>query len=166
MMNQYPNKYTKGPGGAVNPVAHAAAERVRNILLILLLATVVVLGIVGGRAISFRNKCEPTYVARMQMECDEALGNMNSLSRNGGYKAMAILGKIRSNIRAMEAINEVANTVSGDGYLVEPKVFTNLYSIIDIYNNNTEQVGGDRESETNLRTALTNLQILLDDLAE
>lgn len=166
MMNQYPNKYTKGPGGAVNPATHAAAERVRNILLILLVVAVVVLGVVGGRAISFRNKCEPTYVSRMQMECDEALSSMNSLSRNGGYKAMAILGKIRSNIRAMEAINEVSNTVSGDGYLVEPKVFTNLYEIIDVYSSNTEQVGGDRESETNLRTALTDLQSMLKKLAE
>lgn len=166
MMNQYPNKYTKGPGGNVNPATHAAAERVRNILLILLVVAVVVLGVMGGRAISFRNKCEPTYVSRMQMECDEALSSMNSLSRNGGYKAMAILGKIRSNIRAMEAINEVANTVSGDGYLVEPKVFTNLYEIIDVYSSNTEQVGGDRESETNLRTALTDLQSMLKKLAE
>lgn len=166
MMNQYPNKYTKGPGGAVNPAAHAAAERVRNILLIVLLVALVAVGIVGGKAISFRSKCEPTYVSRMQMECEEALSSMNSLSRNGGYRAMAILGKIRSNIRAMEAINEVSSTVSGDGYLVEPKVFTNLYEIIDIYSSNTEQVGGDRESETNLRTALTELQGDLEKLAE
>lgn len=164
MMNQYPNKYMKGPGGAVNPAAHAAAERVRNILLILLVAAVVVLGIVGGKAISFRSKCEPTYIAQMQMECDEAIGNLNSL-RQGGIKAVANMGKIRGNIQAIEVLNEVCNTVSGDGFLVEPKVFTNLYSIIDVYNSNMGQ-GGDLESETKLRAALNDLQTILDQLTD
>lgn len=166
MMNQYPNKYTRGLGGDVNPAAHAAAERVRNILLILLVAAVVVLGIVGGRAISFRNKCEPTYIAQMQMECDEAIGNLNSL-RQGGIKAVANIGKIRGNIQAIEVINEVCNTVSGDGYLVEPKVFANLYDIIDAYNSDMAE-GGMLASanENELRNSLNDLQVILEQLSD
>lgn len=166
MMNQYPNKYTKGPGGAVNPAAHAAAERVRNILLILLVAAVVVLGIVGGKAISFRSKCEPTFIAQMKMECDEAISSVKAL-RQRGITGVANIGKIRGNIQAIEALNEVNYTVSANGYLVEPKVFANLYGIIDAYNSDMAE-GGMLAStnENNLRNALNDLQVILEQLPD
>lgn len=164
MMNRWTNKYSYGPGGVANTPARVLGGKLRSVLLVLLVAAVVVLGVVGGRAIVYQSRCEPTFVHRMQTECKEAINVLPSLSRSRGGSAddAANLGKVRSNIRAMEAINEVSNTVAGgNGYLVPTATFTELYTIINSYYSNLklgQEIVADWDK---LDTALTNLSTLL-----
>lgn len=139
IMNRWTNKYSYGPGGGANAPARVAGGRLRMVLLVTLTIAVLVLGVVGGSAIAYRGKCDPTFIYTMQEECDEASGAMPGLSRSRGGNSgdYATLSRIRSCVSSIEAINEIRNTLEGgNGYYVEPAVFTNIYSIINSYYSN------------------------------
>ena len=155
------NRYSRGVGGVVTAPSRSA--RWMPALLAVLLTAVVLLAIFGGRAIVYQGKSETTFVNRMLTECDEAISATSSLSRSGGSESAAILGRIRANIRAIDAINEVRNTISGSGYFVPPYVFTELYGVIDSYSNNLKLGNVTIENLTDLSNGLTSLR---DTLAE
>lgn len=135
-MNRWTNKYSYGPGGAANTPVRLFAGRMRTVLLVLLTIAVVLLAIFGGSAIAYRNKCDPTFIQTMQTECEESISAATTLSQSVGGKDYdnVILSRIRAHISAIETINELRGTFEGgEGYFVEPAVFTNLYRIIDDY---------------------------------
>ena len=139
MMNRWTNKYSYGPGSAAGTPARVLGGRLRSVVLAVLLVAVIVLGVVGGQAIAYRSKCEPAFVYRMQTECKEALSSLKGLSRStgGNSEDQATLGRIRANIHAIDAINEINNTIEGGrGYYVDAAVFTQLYDIINSYHSN------------------------------
>lgn len=165
MMNRWTNKYSYGPGGSAGSPARILGGRMRSALLMVLAVAVVVLGIFGGQAMIYQSKCEPTFISRMLTECDGAVSATNSLSRSGGSESAAILGRIRSNIHAIDAINEVNNSIEGgNGYFVPTAVFTELYGIIDSYSNNLKLGNTTIEDQNNLVNALANLSTLLTEL--
>jgi len=165
MMNRWTNKYSYGPGGVRNTPARVFGGRMRCVLLVVLLVAVVVLGIWGGQAIVYRSRCETTFVNRMLTECDSAMTSTHSLSRSGGAESAAILGKIRANIRAVDVINEINNTVhGGNGYYVPTTVFTQLYGVIDSYSNNLKLGNTTIEDLNNLTNRLTELSTMLSEL--
>ncbi len=165
MMNRWTNKYSYAPGGGVGSPARMLGGRLRSVLLIVLAVAVVLLGIFGGQAMVYRSKCEPTFISRMLTECDGAVSATHSLSRSGGSESAAILGRIRSNIHAIDAINEVNNTLEGgNGYFVPTAVFTELYGIIDSYSNNLKLGSTTIEDQNNLVNALSNLSTMLTEL--
>lgn len=165
MMNRWTNKYSYGPTGVANTPARALGGRLRSVLLVVLLVAVVVLGVWGGQAIVYQSRCEPTFVSNMLTECDSAITTANTLSRSGGAESAAILGRIRANIRAIDVINEVNNSIEGgNGYFVPTAVFTELYGIIDSYSNNLKLGNVTIEDQNNLVNALANLGALLDTL--
>ena len=121
------------------------------------LAAVILLAIFGGRAISFETETRSTFVHRMQTECNSALNLSSSLSRTAGSSSSAILGRIRSHVYAMDAINQLNAGMEGK-YLVNNDLFTSLYAMLDDYSDKliTGMVTG--EVQTNLTAALTGLQ--------
>lgn len=136
MINQWSDKYSHGRAGSAVP-GKAPKGRYMGPVLVILVMALLVLGIFGGRAIAYQATSEKTFISRMLTECDEALDSVKSLSRSGGSESAAILGKIRANIHAVDAINAVSNSITGGGgYYVEPVVFTRLYGVIDSYSNN------------------------------
>ncbi len=162
MMDKWSNRYVHGQPGA-RPREHVLAERIRNIALILLTVALLGVGIAGGQAIAFRSRCHDTFLYRMQTECSSALSQANSLSRSGGSESSAMLGRIRANIRAIDAINEMNSSLTG-GYFVPMATFTELYGIIDSYNNSLKNAVVTIEHQTNLVNALTALQTALSEL--
>ncbi len=162
MMDKWSNRYAHGQPG-VRSREHALADRIRNIALILLTVALLGVGIAGGQAIAYRSRCHDAFVYRMQTECGAALSQANSLSRSGGADSAAILGKIRANIRAMEAVNEMNGNLAG-GYFVPVSTFTELYAIIDSYNISLKNAVVTLEHQTNLVNALTGLQTQLSGL--
>ena len=132
-------------------------NRVRNALILVLLAAVILLAVFGGRAISFEAETRSTFIQRMQTECNDAVSLTTALSRTAGASSSATLGKIRSHVYAMDAINQL-NVGLGGNYLISNDIFTSLYAIIDDYSNRliTGMVTGD--SQTALANALTTLQ--------
>lgn len=165
MMNRWTNKYSYGPGGAAHSPARVLGGRIRSVLLVVLLIAVVVLGVLGGRAMIYSSRCEPAFIHRMTTECNEATASTKVLSRSGGADSQAVLGKIRANIRAIDAINEINNSIEGgDGYFVPTATFTNLYAIIDSYMNNLKLGNATIENQNNLVGALADLTLLLEAL--
>ncbi len=162
MMDQWSNRYAHGRDGARSP-EHAMADRIRNIALILLTVALLGVGIAGGQAIAFRSSCHDTFIHKMQTECGAALSQANTLSRNGGSESAAILGKIRANIRTVDSINDMNNTLYG-AYFVPTTTFTDMYAIIDSYSNKLKNGVTTIEEQTNLVSTLTALQTMLGEL--
>lgn len=164
MMNRWSNKYSQDRGGSGRMPVRLVGGKVMTSLLAAMLVVLVLLGIFGGRAIIYRSRSEQTFVNRMLTECDDAISATGALSRSGGSESAAILGKIRASIHAVDAINEVANTVKGGGgYYVSPVMFTELYGIIDAYSNNLKL--GNVTIE-NLNNLVNSLEVLRGQLAE
>lgn len=157
------SRYSRGAAGSIVTIP-SRSSRWAPVVLGALLVLVVLLGFFGGRALVYQGRSEMTFINRMLTECDEALSATGSLSRSGGAESAAILGRIRGNIRAVDAINEVRNTISGRGYYVEPYVFTDLYSVIDSYSNNLKLGNVTIEDLTNLNNKLASLREVLAEL--
>ena len=141
-----------------NSIAGKLYRLILNIFLpMVLLAAVILLAVFGGRAISFEAETRSTFIQRMQTECNDAVSLTTALSRTAGASSSATLGKIRSHVYAMDAINQL-NVGLGGNYLISNDIFTSLYAIIDDYSNRliTGMVTGD--SQTALANALTTLQ--------
>ena len=149
--------YMSRKGSSMQPSGNSLLNRVRNALILVLLAAVILLAIFGGRAISFVTETRSTFVHRMQTECNDAVSLVTALSRTAGASSSATLGKIRSHVYAMDTINQLNVGLGGD-YLISNDTFTSLYAIIDDYFNRliTGVVTGD--SQTALANALTSLQ--------
>lgn len=149
--------YMSRKGGSMQSGSNTLLNRVRNALILVLLAAVILLAVFGGRAISFEAETRSTFIQRMQTECNDAVSLTTALSRTAGASSSATLGKIRSHVYAMDAINQL-NVGLGGNYLISNDIFTSLYAIIDDYSNRliTGMVTGD--SQTALANALTTLQ--------
>lgn len=158
----WPGRYSGGKGGML--ISRDVLPRWAAGLLAVLLVAVVLLAAFGVPAIMYRTRSEETFVNRMVTECGDALALANSLSRSGGAESSAILGRIRSDIHAIDAVNEMRNTLTGGGYYVPPHVFTNLYGIIDSYSNNLKLGNVTMQNLTELVTALEALQLTLAEL--
>ncbi len=151
-------------GGAGNMMsARVGGRRWLGPAFVVALILLVCVGFFGGKAMLYQQQSEETFVNRMLTECNDALGQANSLSRSGGSDSSATLGRIRSSIRAAEVLNEVHNTIAG-GYFIAPQTFTNLYAIIDSYTNNLKLGNVTMQDLTNLVSGLENLRTMLLEL--
>ena len=158
-------RYTSRAEGMQPSASPRMKERIRNILLLVLVAACVLLSVFGGRAISFQNDAHTTFIRRMQTECNDAISLTASLSRTAGANSAATLGRIRSHVYAMDTINQLNVGLRGaGGYLVDNDVFTQLYSVLDVYSDKliTGMQTGDLQTE--LTTALNNLALLVGGL--
>ncbi len=146
-------------GSAVpQTAAGVMRERIRTVLILFLAAAVIVLGVAGGQAMSYRAEARETFVGMIQAECDDALTLTNSLSRTAGASSSGILGRIRSHVHAMDTLNQInVSLEGGDSYMVPPVVFTELYNLIDNYTDKlrTGMITGDLQTE--LLTKLSEL---------
>ena len=149
-------RYTSRSGG-MRSEGKVMKERIRTGVMIVLVIAVIVLAVLGGRAMSYQAEAHTTFVHRIQTECNSALNLSGSLSRTAGSSSSAILGRIRSHVYAMDAINQLNASMEGS-YLVNNDLFTSLYAMLDDYSDKliTGMVTG--ELQTNLTAALTSLQ--------
>ena len=100
-MERWENRYAHSRNGGNRGMEHSRAERVRSIVIILLVVALAGVGILGWQAIAFRGDCEKGIKARALTECGAAVSQVNTLSRSGGSETSAVLGKIRANINAI-----------------------------------------------------------------
>lgn len=159
-MERWENRYAHSRGGAMHGADHSRFDRIRSALLILLTVALLGVGIAGGQAIGFRAKAGDTLVARMVTECNEAVNQVNTLSRYGGSDSAVLVGKIRASIHAMDVCNELYASYYGS-QVVHQGVFTGLYNTIDSYMAKLKNGTTTMEEQTNLLGDLTALQDLL-----
>ena len=132
-------------------------NRLKNVLILLLLAAVVALAVTGIPAILGREDQRAVLVQRIQSECDEALRQTTALSRNAGSDSAAILARIRSNVYSIRTVNSLS-AASGYGLLLGENQLTTLQNLIDRYLSYLTTGMDTGEYQTNLQTALTALQ--------
>lgn len=135
-------------------------ERIRNILILVLVLVIVGLVVYGGQALAYRSEARNLFAATLQTECNEALSLSNSLSRTAGANSSATLGRIRSNLHAMETVNRFHQNLDGRAFLPD-ETFSNLYTILDNYSSRllTGMNTGDLQGE--LQAALEALQAVV-----
>ena len=153
-------RYTTRAGGGMQVSGNSLANRVRNIITLVLLIAVIVLAIAGGRAMGYQSESRATYVRRLQTECNDALALTPALSRTAGASSAATLSRIRSYVYAMDTINQLHMGLEGK-YLVSTDEFSVLYNIIDDYYNRliTGMVTSDQQTE--LTNKLNNMVYML-----
>ena len=154
--------YTDKSNEVLQTGAGLMRERVRNILIAVLIAGIAALGIIGGRAMAYQTEARSLFVATMQTECNEALSLSNSLSRTAGASSSATLGRIRANLHAMETANRYHLMLDGRAYLSD-ETFSALYTLLDNYSSRllTGMNTGDLQGD--LQAALEELRAKADE---
>ncbi|MDO4484838.1 MAG: hypothetical protein Q4C54_10585 [Clostridia bacterium] len=140
-------------------------ERIKTVVIILLLAALVVLGTVSIPGMRYKQEANELFVHRIQVECGEALNYSTGLSRTAGASTSSILANIRSRVYAMETINALSVGMDGAaGYIIQEEWFRTLYDILDQYNNRivTGMTTGDQA--TSLQNSLQMLYNQLEQL--
>ncbi len=141
-----------------NTGAPGMKERAKTLLIIILLAAIVAGLIVGVPAVKFKSEAKDLYLARIQLECSNALDLSSSLSRTAGTSSTTTLSRIRSCVYAMETINSLSVGMDGtSGYIISEDWFTNLYNIIDSYASQLMTGMNTSEQQTSLYNALQTL---------
>ncbi len=157
-MERWENRYTHGPGRTAD---HSRADRIKNIVIILLAVALVGVGIAGFQAIAFKGQSRDLIVARAMTECSAAVNSANTLSRSGGSDTAGMLGKIRANVNAMDVLSEMHQSLFGRE-LAPQASFSQLYTVIDSYSAKLRNGTATIEELTNLSDGLLNLQTMLN----
>lgn len=159
-MERWETRYANGRSGGGRTAEHSRMERIKNIVIILLIVAVVGVGIAGGQAMNFRGKAQDLMIARASTECSEAVGHVNSMSRSGGSDTAGVLGKIRANVNAIDVLSGICQSLYGQE-LAPRATFDQLYGIIDSYSGKLRNGTSTIEELTNLADGLANLQLLI-----
>lgn len=132
-MDKYAKKYAAGKEG-LRGMEMSRQERMRKAALVVVsILLVVSLALLVMTRVDLNSRRD-IEVMTMQKECDSAIEQAKSLSSNAATQSDGILSKIRANVHAIDAINQMKMTRDGlsDAYLPQATL-TNLYSIIDGY---------------------------------
>ncbi len=140
-------------------------NRVKNILILLLLAALIALAVISLPALRSRTSQRDYYVQRINTEISEAIRQATSLSRSAGADSSAILARIRSNIYAIRVINELSVGMEGaEGRLLQEETLSLLQSSIDNYLAFLTTGMDTGEYQTNLQNSLNSLQVTINAL--
>lgn len=161
-MERWENRYANGRSGGRRTNEPSRNERMLFIALILLAVVALGVGIVGGQAIADRSKAKELMVTRAITECSDAVNQVNNLSRSGGSDTAGALGKIRANIKAVDTMSALRQSLYG-GALAPQSTFTELYGIIDSYSAKLKNGSATIDDLTRLGEVLTGLQQLLQE---
>ncbi len=155
-------RYSQMNGNGV-PQSQIKRGRLKDLIILLLLGMLIAAAVIAIPAVRQRGGTHTIYVQRMQSECDEALRQTASLSRNAGADSAAILAKIRSNIYAIRLLNSLS-TAQGDGALLDEDRILTLQNTVDRYLSYLTTGMDTGEYQTNLQIALEELQAILSEL--
>lgn len=133
-------------------------QQLGKVLMLVLAVAVVVLVILGGRAMSFEQREQSLFGERMRTEAGQALSLVNSLSRTGGSTTANMLGKLRQHVYAMESIQDVHMTLRGKkAQVVEEDAFNAIYTVIDSFDAKLQTGQQTKEPLAQLLDLLTDL---------
>lgn len=159
MMDKWSNRYAHNQGG-VRPADRSRGDRVRSLLLILMVVALAGVSIIGAQAIAFRSGAGKEITDQMRLECSRAVNLTKDLSRSGGSETAEILGRIRSDVHAVDVLNELNNELYGS-YLLPVSAFDELENIISSYHARLRNGSTIIDVQTELTSALTSLETLI-----
>jgi mannitol-specific phosphotransferase system IIBC component len=150
-----------GDGGM--PLSQVNRNRIKNILILLLMIALTVLLVISLPLMKSRDNNRTNYIQQIQKECKEAYNETNALSRTAGADSAAILSRVRSNIHAVRAINSLSGSDGGKALLEDERVLT-LQNMVDQYLQYLTTGMDTGGYTTNLQTALIELQDIVNTL--
>ena len=109
-------------------------RRVMAVLIVLLLAGCVALGIVAGNALGYQKEAKAEYRQRMISCATSAKTVADKLSSSVQSDTAAKLSQINQYLYAMEQLNSLSISLSGEGGRVVPQeAFDALYADLNAY---------------------------------
>lgn len=137
-------------------------ERLKTLLIIILLIAVGFLSWRGIPAMRFQSEAQSLFIARIRTECSTAISLASSLSRTAGASTSASLAKIRSNIYGMKMLSDMSAS-TGSGVIIAEAWFTTLFDAIDSYYTMLNTGTATSDQQTSL---YNNLNVLSDQLQD
>lgn len=162
MMERWENRYANGRKGGKLRQEHSRLDRFLIPASIVMAIVLVALVITTVQSAAFRGEAKDMMIARAITECSDAVNHVNNLSRTNGSDTMGTLGKIRANIKAVETMSSMRQSLYG-GALAPQSTFAELYGIIDSYSAKLKNGSATIDELTRLGEVLTGLQQLLQD---
>ena len=151
---------TNAGGVTMSQIKH---NRIRDLLILVLAGLLIAALVLGIPAIQKQNDTRSLYIQRIQAECDDAIRQTASLSRNAGADSASILARIRSNLYSIRMISSL-NIAQGGGELVSEDQVLTLQNTVDRYLNYLTTGMNTGEYQTTLQTGMEELQAELSTL--
>ncbi|MBR3495018.1 MAG: hypothetical protein IKH38_06265 [Clostridia bacterium] len=155
-------RYSSRPGVSFSD-GSASIRRTQAILILLLAVALAVSLILLLPSANYRRETEHYYVNRMLTECDDAVQQAKKLSRTASTSSYEILAQIRSEIYAIELMNQ-ANQAAGGPLMLPQNVFDGFYQLFDNYFNRLNVGSQTGELQTQLTADLDSLHLLIEAL--
>lgn len=128
--------YRYSGGGRYRNVMRSHRWQPVVVIVLIVIAVVIILKLVGVGSLDEGNY-ERQRNARLRSEAQNAVTQVNTLSRLGATSTSNTLGKIRQYVHGLEALNELNISMYGEvGRLFQQSVFDTIYTIIDQYDLN------------------------------
>ena len=124
-------RYSQTGDGSM-PLSQVNRNRIKNLIILLLLVAVGVLLYISIPMMKNRDETRALYIQKIQAECDDALRQSTTLSRNAGADSAAILSRVRCNIYAIRTLNTMSGSSGGRQLLDDGRLLT-LQNTVDNY---------------------------------
>lgn len=155
-------RYSQVGDGSM-PLSQINRNRIRNILIFLLLAALIALLIISLPLIRNRENTRALYIQQIQKESQDAYNDTSTLSRTAGADSAAILSRVRSNIHSIRVVNNLSGT-DGNRQLLEDNQLMTIQNMVDRYLVYLTTGMDTGEYTTSLQTALSELQAIVSEL--
>ena len=156
-------RYTQTGESGVS-MAQIKRSRLKDLLILLLIAALAASLAIGIPARLEKNSLRGNVIRQISKECDDAIASTKAMSPNGRSDSAAQLARIRSNLYAIRAINNLNHTESGE-YLISEDRLNTLILTVDNFLSELEGSGLNFSANiSNLRLALEELQIIVGEL--
>ena len=155
-------RYSRTNGNAAS-VSQLKRSRLKDLLILVLLGLLIAALVIGIQALQKDRNARSVYIRRIQTECDEAVRQVATLSRNAGADSASILSRIRSNLYAIQVISGL-QVSQGSGALVSEDRILTLQNTVDRYMTYLTTGMDTGEYQTNLQNSLETLQVQISAL--
>ena len=155
-------RYSQVGDGSM-PLSQVNRNRIKNIIIFVLLAALAALLVISLPLIRNREGTRALYIQQLRQECQEAYNDTATLSRTAGADSAAILSRVRSNIHAMRIVNNLSGA-DGNRSLVEDERLLTMQNMVDRHLQYLTTGMDTGEYTTSLQTALTELQEIVSNL--
>ena len=150
-------------GDGTMPLSQINRNRIRNILILVLLAALIALSVISLPLIRNRDNTRAMYIQQIQRECRDAFSDSSSLSRTAGADSTAILSRIRSNIHSIRVVNNLSG-MDGNRQILDDNQLMTIQNMVDAYLTYLTTGMDTGEYSTSLQTALSELQDIVSEL--
>ena len=155
-------RYSQMNGNGLS-LSQMKRSRLKDLIILFLAAGLAAALFFGIPAMQQRGEARSLYIQRIQSECEDAIRQTSSLSRNAGADSAAILARVRSNLYAIRTVNSLSAS-QRIGTLVSEDQIVTLLNTVDRYLTYLTTGMDTGEYQTNLQTALEELQTVLNGL--